>query len=44
MWSKTWLGEGIDYKPDLFESFPLFKAKDKPICVIVVADNDFKNF
>ena len=44
MWSKTWLGEGIDYKPDLFESFPLFKAKDKPICVILVADNDFKNF
>ena len=44
MWSKTWLGEGIDYKPDLFESFPLFKAKDKPISVIVVADNDFKNF
>ena len=43
MWSKTWLGEGIDYKPDLFESFPLFKAKDKPICVILVADNDFKN-
>ena len=44
MWSKTWLGEGIDYKPDLFESFPLFKAKDKPISVIVVADNDFKSF
>lgn len=44
MWSKTLLGEGIDYKPDLFESFPLFKAKDKPISVIVVADNDFQRF
>ena len=44
MWSKTLLGEGIDYKPDLFESFPLFKAKDKPISVIVVADSDFQRF
>ena len=44
MWSKTLLGEGIDYKPDLFESFPLFKAKDKPISVIVVADSDFQKF
>ena len=44
MWSKTLLGEGIDYKPDLFESFPLFKAKDKPISVIVVADKDFQRF
>ena len=44
MWSKTLLGEGIDYKPDLFESFPLFKAKDKPISVIVVADGDFQRF
>ena len=44
MWSKTLLGEGIDYKPDLFESFPLFKAKDKAISVIVVADNDFQRF
>ena len=44
MWSKTLLGEGIDFKPDLFESFPLFKAKDKPISVIVVADSDFQRF
>ena len=44
MWSKTLLGEGIEYKPDLFESFPLFKAKDKPISVIVVADSDFQRF
>lgn len=44
MWSKTLLGEDIDIKPDLYDTFSIFKTKDKWLAVILVADPDFEIF
>lgn len=42
MWSKTLLGENIKKLPDLFDAFPIFKTKDRYICIILLADADFQ--
>ena len=44
MWSRTLLGEGIDIKPDLYDTFSLFKTKDRTLAIILVADPDFESF
>ena len=44
MWSRTLLGEGVVEAGELADYFPLFRAKDKSICIILVADPDFVKF
>ena len=44
MWSRTFLGEGVVNAGELADYFPLFKVKDKSICIILVADPDFEKF
>ena len=42
MWSRTLLGEDINLAADLYDTFSLFKTKDKSLAVILVADPDFE--
>ena len=44
MWSKTLLGDGVKYLPDLFDAFPIFKTKTKYLSVILLQDADFQKF
>lgn len=38
MWSRTLLGEGIRHQEELADYFPLFRAKDGFVSIILVAD------
>ena len=42
MWSRTLLGEDINIAADLYDTFSLFKTKDRSLAVILVADPDFE--
>ena len=42
MWSRTLLGEDINIAADLYDTFSLFKTKDRSLTVILVADPDFE--
>ena len=44
MWSKTLLGDGVKYLPDLFDAFPIFKTKTRYLSVILLQDADFQKF
>ena len=44
MWSRTFLGEGVIQAGELADYFPLFRTRDKSICIILVADPDFVKF
>ena len=44
MWSKTLLGDGVKYLPDLFDAFPIFKTKTRYLSVILLQDADLQKF
>ena len=44
MWSRTFLGDDVINSGELADYFPLFRVKDKSICIILVADPDFVKF
>ena len=40
MWSRTLLGEGVHHAGELAEYFPIFKARDGHVAIVLVRDED----